>query len=196
MTIAERYKALPRALKWGVWALALFVGYFVVVEPALDAINRANTAADDRLGALKTLAHNPGASEDETALGVRKFGSIDLPGESETRSVAFNRRVSSILEKHKVKDNSTTRLMPLGQGPLKDAYGEGERIDRLVREIQFEATPEDIAAVVSDLEKAPEVAAVSKLQIRRGDQKDTAGRVLRATLAAEAWVVNRKGRGR
>jgi len=86
--------------------------------------------------------------------------------------------------------------MPLGQGPLRDVYGEGERIDRLVREVQFEGTPEQIAAVVSDLENAPEIAAVSRVQVRRGDQQDTAARMLKVTVAAEAWVVGKKGRAR
>ena len=195
-TLTDKFRTLPRAGRWGIGALVLLAGYFVVVEPLIDKINSINTRADDRVGALVALTHDPSGSAADIALGVRKFGEVLLPGDEQTRSVAFNRRVSTILDKHKIKDNSITRKMPLGQGPLKEVYGESTRIDRLVREVQFEATPEDIAAVISELESAPEVAAVSRIQIRRGDQVDTAGRILKVTLSAEAWIVSEKGRAR
>lgn len=195
-TLTERYRAMPRAARWGVWFVAFLFAVFVIVIPVLDKINSLNFKADDRISQLVALTHDPSGSAADIALGVRKFGEVNLPGDEQTRAVAFNRRVSSILEKHKIKDNSTTRKMTLGQGPLKDAYGDGNRIDRLVREVQFEATPEDIAAVISELENAPEVAAVSRVQIRRGDSRDTAGRILKVTLSAEAWVLSEKGRAR
>ncbi len=187
---------MPRAARWGLLFVALLASYFIVIERLIDQINKLNSKADDRIGALVALTHDPSGSAADIALGVRKFGEVNLPGDEQTRSVAFNRRVSSILEKHKIKDNSTTRKMTLGQGPLKDAYGDGSRIDRLVREVQFEATPEDISAVIAELENAPEVAAVSRVQIRRGDSRDTAGRILKVTLSAEAWVLSEKGRAR
>ena len=197
MSIADRFQSLPRAARWGILAGGIFVSYFAIVEPMLDAINRANSAADDRATALTSLAKGATGGTSELALGIRKFGDISLPGDPDTRSVALNRRVSDVLKKHNIKDStSTSRVMPLGQGPLKDVYGESERIDRLIREVVFDATPEDIAGVISDLESSPEVAAISRVQIRRGDNKDTAGRILKATVAAEAWEVVRKGRGR
>lgn len=193
--IAEKFRDLPRAARWGICAGAIVLAYFVAIEPIIDGINATNAKAEDREGALITLARDPISSQSsELALGVKKFGAVELPGEPEIRSVAFNRRVVEILAKHKIKDSSTTRLMPLGAGPLKDAYGEANRIDRQVREIQFDATPEDIAAVVADLESAPEVAAISRVQLRRGDQQDSAARLLKATISVEAWVVSKKGR--
>ncbi len=192
----NKFRDLPRAARWGIVAVGLLVAYFLVIEPVIDTINKVNSKADDRIGQLVALTHDPSGNAADIALGVRKFGEVLLPGDEQTRSVAFNRRVSAILAKHKINDNSTTRKMPLGQGPLKDVYGDASRIDRLVREVQFEGTPEDIAAVISELESAPEVAAVSRIQIRHGDQKDTAGRILKATVSAEAWIVSEKGRGR
>jgi hypothetical protein len=196
--LTDRIRALPRATRWGLWAGAIVLSYFVAVEPLLDAINTTNAKAADREGALVALARDPLSSQSsDLVLGVKKFGAVELPGDPETRPVAFNRRVVEILAKHNVKNSSsTTRTMPLGNGPLKDAYGESSRIDRQVREIQFDATPEDIAAVVADLESAPEVAAVSRVQLRRGDQQDSAARLLKATISVEAWVAGRKGRTR
>ena len=194
--LADWYRPLPRAARWGIVAVGLLAVYFVIIEPTLDLINRANSTADERSSALISLANKASGGSNEFAVGIKKFGDILLPEEQERRSVAFNRRFSEILQKHKVKDNSTWRNSSLGSGPIKDAYGDSERIEREVREVQFDATPEEIAAVISDLESAPEVAAVSKVQIRRGDQKDTAGRVLKVTIAAEAWEIVKKGRSR
>jgi hypothetical protein len=192
---AEKVRGLPRAARWGLFAGVVILAYFVVVEPIVDSINATNAKAEDREGALFALARDPISSQSsEFALLVKKFGTVELPGDPETRPVAFNRRVVEILGKHKIKDSSTTRIMPLGAGPLKDAYGETNRIDRQVREIQFDATPEDIAAVIAELESAPEVAAISRVQLRRGDQQDSAARLLKATISVEAWVVSRKGR--
>lgn len=177
------------------FAGAVVLAYFVVVERVIDRINAASARADDREIALAVLAKDPiGAQSSEVALGVRKFGAVELPGDPEVRSVAFNRRVVEVLSKHKIRnDASTTRTMPLGNGPLKSAYTEEERIDRIVREVQFSATPEELAAVIADLESSPEVASVSRVQLRRGDNQDTAARQLKVTLAVETWVVNRRG---
>ena len=196
--LIAKYRRLPRAGRWGLWALVVVAVSVGLVEPILDRINTVNGKADDRAGALIALAKNPiGEHASEMVSGVRKFGDVLLPGDPDIRSVAFEKRITAVLDKHKIKNNSTTsRTMPLGQGPLRDVYGEGERIDRLVREVQFEGTPEQIAAVVSDLENAPEIAAVSRVQVRRGDQQDTAARMLKVTVAAEAWVVGKKGRAR
>ena len=194
-TLAARFRALPRSARWGIWAGALILSYFLVVERVIDSINATNAKADDREGALIALARDPISSQSsDLALGIKKFGAVELPGDPETRSVAFNRRVVEVLAKHKIKDSSTTRTMPIGNGPLKTAYGDANRIDRQVREIQFDATPESIAAVIADLESAPEVAAISRVQLRRGDQQDSAARLLKATISVEAWVVSRKGR--
>lgn len=193
--LVQRFRTLPRAARWAVFAGAILVAYFAVVEPVIDRINTTASRADDRESALVALAKDPiGAQSSEVALGVRKFGAVELPGDPEVRSVAFNRRVVEVLSKHRIRnDTSTTRTMPLGAGPLKSAYTEEERIDRLVREVQFSATPEELAAVIADLESSPEVAAVSRVQLRRGDNQDTAARQLKVTLAVETWVVNRRG---
>ncbi len=192
--IIDKIKSLPRAARWGLIALVAFGVYFLVVERVLDRINAAGSKADDRIGALLSLSHDPSQTSD-IDLGIRKFGVVALPGEAAARSVAFNRRVVEVLAKHKIKNSSTSgRTMPMAAGPLKDAYGE-ERVERLVQEIQFDATPEDISAVIADLESSPEVAAVSRIQIRRGSKEDTAARLLKATIGVEAWVLGKRAGG-
>ena len=80
--------------------------------------------------------------------------------------------------------------------PLRDANadtlaGPGNRVDRFILDLTFEATPETAAAVIADLESAEEVAAVGRVQMRRveaGRGERSSGRI-RVTLSPEAWIL-------
>lgn len=193
--LIARFFLLPRAVRWAAVAALVFLAYFVVVERVIDRINTVSSKAEDRATALRTLANErAGSGAGDLALSVRKFGAVDLPGDPQTRPVAFDRRVVEILAKHKIKnDSSTKRIIAMDRGPLREAYGEEERVDRQIREIQFDATPEAIAAILADFENSPEVAAVSRVQLRRGDSQLSSERLLKATIAVETWVVSKKG---
>jgi hypothetical protein len=197
--LLDRFAVLPRAARWALVALAVVLLYFALIEPVIDRYNTYSGRADDRLAALRDLRRRAAQGDSgAAALGVRRFGLVELPGDPELRSVAFNRKVTEILQKHGVtRHNSTTRNVPLGAtGPLAGTLGQNERIDRVVREVQFDAEPEAISAVLADLERTPEVAAVSRVQLRRASAPDGPPRALNATIAAEAWVITRRERAR
>ncbi len=191
--LLETYRSLPRAARWGVAAVGAVLGYFVVVEPVVDTTLSLNARADARAEAIREVRIE-GASE-STALGLRMHGQVDLPGDARERAVAFDRRVLAVLESHAVKDHtSTTRTVPLTTGPLLAALAPtNQRVERRIREVQFEASPEALSGVLADLERTPEVAAVSRVQIRKGDD---GGRAIRATVAVETWVLTKKGTSR
>jgi hypothetical protein len=84
----------------------------------------------------------------------------------------------------------------MGDGPLKKAINpQTEQIDRSQAEIKFDAVPETFAAVLADLEKSPEVTAISEVEVRKAD-RDPSSRTLSVTIRAETWSIARKGRGR
>lgn len=191
--LIETFRSLPRWARWSAVAGAGLLGYFAVVEPTLDQVNALNSRASARADAIREVRSGSDGGAD--ALGVRKHGRVSVPGDPRERAVAFDRRVLEILDRHDVKDHtSTTRVVPMSSGPLLAALAASDqRVDRRVREIQFEASPEALSAVLSDLEQAPEVAAVSRVQVRKGD---ASGRTLRASVSAEAWILSRKGAAR
>lgn len=188
---ADLYRSLPRPARWGVLAVAGLLAYFGVVEPVVDATSSVNARADARAQAIAEV--RSGGGDDAAALGLRQFGDVAPPGDPRERAVAFDRRVLEVLEKHSVRDHtSTTSTVPLGTGPLLSLLSpSNQRVERRIRQIQFEASPETLSAVISDLERTPEVAAVSRVQIRKAQD----GRLVRATVSAEAWLVTRKGAG-
>lgn len=186
--LLDLYRSLPRAARWGVLALAGVLAYFVVVEPVVDRTNAWATRADARADAIALVRSGP-AEDDAVTLGLKQFGAVLPPGDPRERGDAFRTKVLDVIEKHGVRNHtSTTRNAPLNRGPLLAALAPtNQRVDRLIREIKFEATPETLAAVIADLERTPEVAAVTRVQVRKGEN----GRVVQATIDAEAWILTK-----
>jgi hypothetical protein len=197
------YRALPRAGRWLVWAALLLALYFAAIEPAVDRAARLNRTADAAGAALVSYEQGRNAREQQQAAikrGLRLFGAVDLPADAAERSVAFNRRIAEVLEKQGIKGHSTTtRTAPLNAGGGDGVAPGGQRVERLVKELQFDATPEQLSAVLAQLEQSPEVASVSKVQVKRAPegQPHSAGpRALRASLTVECLVLARKERAR
>lgn len=197
MNILSWIGAQSRAVKIALVGLAAIVAYFAAVEPMVEATASAHTAADARQAALERLRQKAANDQDSEALAVRKFGKVELPADINSRTLKLNQQVTAVLEKHGVRQHtSSTKISPIGQGPMQAAAGPTSQISRYVREVQFEASPETVTAVVADLERTPEVAEVSRVQLRRGGETNRDDRVLRATLSVEAWVESPKGQGR
>jgi hypothetical protein len=194
---------MPRAGRWLVYLAVACVVAFAIVQPVIDRLIAIDGKADGLMGELGYQGRARSAQEQagaEVRAGMAALGVVAFPGEEIARSEAFNRRVNEVLAKNSVKGGRTvTRKAPLVSTALDAVAGEGRRIDRLIMDLQFDATPEQVAAVIADLESTPEVAAVSRVQLRResgGEGGQPAGRTVRANLTAEAWLLARKEGGR
>lgn len=196
MSLVHRWKGLSRAMRWSVLGLGVIAVYFGVVEPVLDLKARFDARASS--AAARLAAYEREASERREAVsmverGMSRFTPVAWPGDAGTRTEEFNRKVNEILDAHQIRERTQrTRNAPLGPGPLDRTIGRNERIDRRIMDIQFEASPEQVAAALADLEQCPEVASVSKVQLDRA----ASGRRLRASLTVEAWVRAPKEQGR
>lgn len=194
--LLRRYEGLPRVARWGVWGVAAVVLYFAVVEPVIDRVNRYASLADARQATLEAYERSAGtlrAAGETTALGQRRHGVVEMPGDPESRPLAFNQAVDEVLKKHGVGEQRTTsRTVPLGTGPLTLKVGAEYRVDRLMKDIEFQAEPEVVAAVIADLERTPVVAAVTRVQVRQAEDREKGGRRVRVSLGVEAWQIVRK----
>lgn len=194
--LLDWYRGQQRATRWAILAGLALLAYFLVIEPALDASLSLARQADLREASLHRLARSA-ADADQEALAIRKFGRVELPADANTRVGRLNRAVTAILERHGVRQHtSSTKQVAMEQGPLQEAVPATDQVLRFVREIQFEAAPEVVAAVLADLERSPDVACVSRLQLRRGGETNRGDRVLRASIAVEAWIQAPRGAGR
>lgn len=197
-TLAARWSALPRSMKWAAVGVAVIGGYFAVVEPALDRLAKLNQRAESNEATLADFRRSEDrvrAAETAVTLGVGRHGVVEYPGDQQSVSVAFNKAVDTVLRKHGVgEQTSTTRVSPMGPGPLSKVVGQEYRVERLARDIQFQASPETLSAVLADLEKTNVVSSVPRVQIRQGENKDKTTRLVRATLSIESWVLTRKAK--
>jgi hypothetical protein len=199
--LIARLRALPRAARWALGAAALIAVYFAIVEPTLDATNQLNNKSDVLLSGLRQerdLLVNDSAKGRVVADGQRYFGEPLLPTDPANRAEAIHNVVDEVLNKRGVtKKTLTERQIPMRPEEAAALSGKPDAIgDRLILDITFEASPEAIMDIVSDLEQAREVAAVSRVEIRRADtgrDKGAApvGRVLKVTISPESWFISK-----
>ncbi len=198
-TLFGRIKTAPLIAKVAIAAVVVLVSYLYAVEPALDGIMRYGGKSASDEAALNEYARSGGklrSSSEGVALGVRQFGEIALPGDPQSRPSEFNSEVDAVLRKHGVEDvTSTSSTRPMeGKGVLVKYLGTGQKVDRVMKELSFSTTPEAFHAVLADLERTPTVAAISKVQVRQGDDREKADRKLKISLSLETWTVSKKER--
>lgn len=197
--LISKVQGLPRAARWALAAAVVIAAYFLIVEPALDAANRLNNRADVLAAGLaqeRDLLVSDSPKGRVIADGEKYFGEPLLPTDPANRAEAIHNVVDETLKQHGVtKRTLTERQIPMRPEEAALLSGKPEATgDRLMLEITFEASPETIMAIVSELEQAKEVAAVTRVEIRRADtgrDKGSApvGRVLKATIVPESWLI-------
>jgi hypothetical protein len=192
--LRDLYVRLPRAARWVLWAAVVFVAYFVIAEPVLDKTYQLNERANNIESALareRSIAAAWSDTNTPAAAARAAFGAPLPPGPSEARTRALYTRINRILESHRLAADIAERRAPLRDANADTLAGPGNRVDRFILDLTFEATPETAAAVIADLESAEEVAAVGRVQMRRveaGRGERSSGRI-RVTLSPEAWIL-------
>ncbi len=197
-TLGQRWAQAPRAIRWALVGGVVVAAYFGVVEPAIDTMLKLNSRTESRIAALTAFDRQQQAREgaDRAASrAVESFGMVEPPGEPSARSGAFNKAINKILEDNQIASPTiTTREVPLPLSTLANAVAPDERVEKITREITFDSTPEQMARVLADLERTPEVAGVPRVQAR--PITDKPGRLLRVTITAEAWQTKKKGKSK
>jgi len=188
--LLEFYRGLPRSGKWLVWAAVLLVAYFGVVEPALDATARLVVRGDQlarRLDAARDDAGERGAQLAAVQLGASRFGDVALPGDPNLRPADLDARIDEILDARGVASHTVrSSAGRLSEGPLTRALGQDARVQTIGRDVTFTASPEVVTAVLADLERAPEVARITRVDLSPAD--DRASRSVQTAIALEAWA--------
>ncbi len=203
-TLVRKFNALPRSGKWLVWTLVLVVAYFGIIEPALEMTAASKARADalaadlERERALTTTDSDQGRT---LASGRLSFGEPYLPDNPANKPEALHNVVDAILAKHgignRVKAERHVRLPNDEAALLLGPLGAGNNVERLILDITFEAAPDVVAAIIAEFEQAKEVAAISRVEIRRPDVggagrgavPSSGAKVVKATVSPEAWVL-------
>ena len=195
--LATKFSALPRAARWGVTALSFFLAYFLVIEPALDATTTYNNKADTLRTALDNAANRAEGADGLSAdlkLGTTRFGEKVFPADN-PGSGPLNKRIADILGEHGVTawKSDERPASNLGNNAFQNALNPGQRARKIVVNLDFESHPLTASQVLADLERAPEVHAISSLVLRKVDNPDR--NTLRTNMSVETWVIS-EGRTR
>jgi hypothetical protein len=194
--LIQRFRALPRSGKWLAGFAVFLAVYFIAIEPLATLYGAVRIQAEqNRAKLLEAGARvdRRGQEQQRIVLGSSRYGSVSPPGPEQRIAGELDLTIARVLDAHGITSPTITtrRSSPLGPGPLQDEFGEAARIERVVKVIEFEASPERAAGVLGDLEASPAVVGVPFAQLRRtGGRAGQAGeRVVRAEFRVEAWVL-------
>ena len=198
--IAQWYRTLPRSGRWLVIAGLVLLGYFPI-DWALGVANSINASADRYASLIRR--NNSGVSDQKLQMAtmtqaVQTFGVVNEPTDAKTAGDAITKRVNAVLKANRIKDfKIRDRMLSLpNNGPLAATLAPGESIDRMIKDVEFDASPDTLVAILSQLEQSPEVAAVSQVRLGKatggGSRGSSAPRVLTVSLSIETWVKGRK----
>lgn len=196
--LLDRFRALPRSGKWLTMFVVFLVAFFGVVDPLLALNNKWAVKADqiqaslhERAGMLEKMENSRAAFESS----VIGYGRPDLPTKSGDRLAALTRRVAQVLSAHEIteKRRNEKPATALAAGARTGAGAIDPRIERVGFEVQFECDTATLLAVLKDLESAPEVSSIARLDIRKiadsGRTINEAGLLL-VSLTPETWAIN------
>ncbi|MBL8759103.1 MAG: hypothetical protein JNK35_11810 [Phycisphaerae bacterium] len=196
--LIARFRALPRAGRWLVVAGLFIAAYFLAIEPVLAATANLNGKADRLAKDIATRAEvrrKVGEASRQVEQLAGLFGQPGLPAAQSERAAALEKRVNAIFREHRVSSQRTVYKDPIAVpgDPPASLVGPRERLERLGVELSFETDTATLMAILRELERAPEIAAVTKLTVKRGgggvNRRPTDANPLQVSLAAEAWIV-------
>lgn len=194
----SRLRALPRAVQWAGYAVLVLGAYFGVVEPVLEKSSDMAGKASALEASLETYAQSKGkldAAADAVKLGERQFGVLAVPEDPAKRSTAFSSAVDEVMKKNGIDGvTSSNRNTSLDKGPMASAISSTNRVEKIVKDLTFLATPEQLAGALADLEKEPLVTSISRVSARQSDGQERFDRKLRCSVVLETWVVVKKGK--
>lgn len=194
--LLARFRALPVAGRWIVALIVILVLYIGVMDPVLtkaESLRSRAATLETALSRERELASSDEGDGAKVQTAQSTFGRPRLPGDSRTTPEALYRLVNTILESHGVFDRNVNEKTVRMTSDQVVALGVGG-IDRLILEVSFEADPAVVFEILSDLERSPDVAAVSRIKIDKSSlRSDRDSDLVRATLAPEAWLVARGG---
>ncbi|MEY3021115.1 MAG: hypothetical protein RIS86_311 [Planctomycetota bacterium] len=186
-----RFRALPRAGKWGVGAAIAFGGFWFldsVAWPQADAIDLRT----DRLEA--TLARAAARAEELPEEVVRSaivHGENAIP---RAESVGKEQLATTIDEALRANGVSNYGLDVRPSQPLPDsvlpevAASQGGKMGRTVADLRFEATPDATTAIIAALDSSASIDAISDLRLSYNAGTKRVG----VQMTVEKWGVVRR----
>lgn len=193
-----KFVALPFVVKFALAAVVVAGAYFGIVEPVLERSSEMAGKASALEASLETYAQSKSkldAAADAVRLGERQFGVLAVPEDPSKRSTEFSSAVDGVMKKHQIDGvTSSNRNTSVDKGPLVNQIPATNRVEKIVKDLTFLATPEQLAGALADLEKEPLVTSISRVSARQSDGQERFDRKLRCSIVLETWVIVKKSK--
>jgi len=186
----QRFRRLPRALQWAVYAAVGMGGFVVVNDHIWKQAAEWRRQADSIQAQLQDV--HDGRSIADKLLKMQDtivaHGRVSIPDsdDAEAGSDAFNATVTAVLKAHAVRKDSFDRR-DLSKLKLDHAsfVPAGQEAHYISGDLRFEASPDEAAAVIAELESSPNIEAVTSVRMTRLG----GARRVKVQVTLEAWVL-------
>jgi hypothetical protein len=186
-----RFHAQRPIVRAGISVVAALVVY-TFLDDYPWALARSWSAEADH---VQKVLHEGARNEEELPGKVRDaiavYGRLDLPGSEAEGANALSIAVKDAAKKNKVS-SYTFQTRTGGKLPkaASDAAGIASRVERLIGEVNFVASPQDTFGFIQSLEASPAVDALGSVRMDWDDK----AKKLSVRLMAEAWVIAGKAK--
>lgn len=211
--LMQRWKNLSRAMKWAVLALLGLALFFGVIDPVMNWTRDQGIYADIKAEKLRELQSQAKQRSEATAMlrrAARLFGEVSPPdtlsaqgtedGQSfDARVSTASQKINRILSRNDAGsvDFSSRAAVSLGSGALSAFITDKDKEEarRVAFDVSFSGTPEQVATILAELERVPEIAKIGDVRLDRVDARGA--RLVSASLSPEVWgIAQKEGRSR
>ena len=195
MPIHERLSALPRAVRWAIFAGIVMIVFFAAVDPALAVLGRFDARAEVlsiRLRDLEQQLQDRQASLDALTSGLVTHGPVTALRPAGVASVRANAVVGQTIMDLASIEGSSVGESEFGlqdEALAREFAKTNEELVRVVLNFSFTATPEDVIEAIRRFEQSPEIHAVSDVRLRLAGDR----RMLSTQLVLETWALRERG---
>ncbi len=168
-SVLDRYQGLPRAARWGVVAVVAMGGFMLLDSVIWPAADELNSKADRYEALLVRASSRADELPGNVVYAAIAYGGTSVPTLEEAGKEKLTAAIAEIFKKRNINLGQDVRpAQVLPQTVLPKIVAEkapGGRMGRTVVEIQFDAQPDVVTAILNELEQSEAVDAIGDVRM-------------------------------
>ena len=184
----DRFRALPRAMRWLIVAAAFSVIALVwanIIDPARESLANQSARIEQDVAAIQAGQRFLRELENQARRRqIVLLGPVSLPSDEQAIGERMSQAVVEILERHntRVGDLRRNQGRRMPQTVADTLTGSSDRVVRLTLDLRFEAETETASDIIRDLEAHQHINAITSISMAKAG-----GRRLQISVVVESW---------